>query len=34
VTRLLPFVGVVIGGLMIVTCFPPLSLFLRDLVYR
>jgi len=34
VTRLLPFVGVVIGCLMIITYFPPLSLFLRDLVYR
>ncbi len=34
IPRLLPFVLVVIGCLMIVTYFPPLSLFLRDLVYH
>jgi tripartite ATP-independent transporter DctM subunit len=34
VTRLLPFVGVVLACLAIVTYFPPLSLALRDLVYR
>ena len=34
VTRLMPFVAVVLGCLMIVTYFPPLTLFLRDLVYR
>jgi TRAP-type C4-dicarboxylate transport system permease large subunit len=34
VLRLLPFVGVVIGCLMVITYFPPLSLALRDLVYR
>lgn len=34
VVRLLPFVGVIITCLMIITYFPPLSLFLRDLVYR
>ena len=34
VTRLLPFVAVVLGCLMVITYFPPLSLFLRDLVYR
>jgi TRAP-type C4-dicarboxylate transport system permease large subunit len=34
VTRLLPFVAVVFGCLMVITYFPPLSLFLRDLVYR
>jgi tripartite ATP-independent transporter DctM subunit len=34
VTRLLPFVGVVLCALLVVTYFPPLTLFLRDLVYR
>jgi C4-dicarboxylate transporter, DctM subunit len=34
VTRLLPFVGVVLACLAIITYFPPLSLVLRDLVYR
>jgi tripartite ATP-independent transporter DctM subunit len=34
VVRLLPFVSVIIGCLMVITYFPPLSLFLRDLVYR
>jgi tripartite ATP-independent transporter DctM subunit len=34
VVRLLPFVSVVLGCLMVITYFPPLSLFLRDLVYR
>ncbi|MFZ5540420.1 MAG: TRAP transporter large permease [Pseudomonadota bacterium] len=34
VTRLMPFVAVVLGCLMIVTYFPPLTLALRDLVYR
>ena len=34
VVRLLPFVAVVLGCLMVITYFPPLSLFLRDLVYR
>jgi C4-dicarboxylate transporter, DctM subunit len=34
VTRLLPFVLVVLACLMVVTYFPPLSLALRDLVYR
>ena len=34
VTRLLPFVGVVLTCLAIITYFPPLSLVLRDLVYR
>jgi C4-dicarboxylate transporter, DctM subunit len=33
VPRLLPFVGVVLGCLMVITYFPPLSLFLRDMVY-
>jgi C4-dicarboxylate transporter DctM subunit len=33
ISRLLPFVGVVLACLMIITYFPPLSLFLRDLVY-
>jgi C4-dicarboxylate transporter DctM subunit len=33
ITRLLPFVGVVLACLMLITYFPPLSLFLRDLVY-
>jgi tripartite ATP-independent transporter DctM subunit len=34
VTRLLPFVAVVLGCLMVVTYVPALTLFLRDLVYR
>ena len=34
VTRLLPFVAVVLACLMIITYLPPLSLGLRDLVYR
>jgi TRAP-type C4-dicarboxylate transport system permease large subunit len=34
VARLLPFVGVVLCALLVVTYFPPLTLFLRDLVYR
>ncbi len=34
VTQLLPFVGVVLSCLMVVTYVPSLSLFLRDLVYR
>jgi tripartite ATP-independent transporter DctM subunit len=34
VTRLMPFVAVVLGCLMVVTYFPPLTLLLRDLVYR
>jgi TRAP-type C4-dicarboxylate transport system permease large subunit len=34
VTRLLPFVAVILACLMIITYFPPLSLTLRDLVYR
>ncbi|MGE5337815.1 MAG: TRAP transporter large permease, partial [Gemmatimonadota bacterium] len=34
VTRLLPFVGVVLACLMVITYFPPLTLALRDLVYR
>ena len=33
VTQLLPFVLVVLGCLMVITYFPPLSLALRDLVY-
>jgi tripartite ATP-independent transporter DctM subunit len=33
VPRLLPFVAVILACLMLVTYFPPLSLFLRDLVY-
>jgi tripartite ATP-independent transporter DctM subunit len=33
VPRLLPFVAVVLACLMLITYFPPLSLFLRDLVY-
>ena len=33
VTQLLPFVLVVLACLMVITYFPPLSLFLRDLVY-
>jgi tripartite ATP-independent transporter DctM subunit len=34
VPRLLPFVAVVLACLMIITYVPPLSLGLRDLVYR
>ncbi|GMV60185.1 MAG: membrane protein [Betaproteobacteria bacterium] len=34
VTRLVPFVAVVLGCLLVVTYFSPLTLFLRDLVYR
>jgi tripartite ATP-independent transporter DctM subunit len=34
IPRLLPFVLVVIACLMVVTYFPPLSLFLRDVVYH
>jgi TRAP-type C4-dicarboxylate transport system permease large subunit len=34
ITRLLPFVAVILACLMVVTYFPPLSLTLRDLVYR
>ena len=34
VRQLVPFVLVVLGCLMVVTYFPALSLFLRDLVYR
>jgi tripartite ATP-independent transporter DctM subunit len=34
ITRLLPFVGVVLLCLMVITYFPPLSLYLRDLVYH
>jgi C4-dicarboxylate transporter, DctM subunit len=34
VARLLPFVAVVLACLMIITYFPPLTLGLRDLVYR
>jgi tripartite ATP-independent transporter DctM subunit len=34
VARLLPFVAVVVACLMVITYFPPLSLTLRDLVYR
>jgi C4-dicarboxylate transporter DctM subunit len=29
-----PFVAVVLGCLLVVTYVPPLTLFLRDLVYR
>ncbi|MEN3296560.1 MAG: C4-dicarboxylate transporter, DctM subunit [Burkholderiales bacterium] len=34
IPRLLPFVAVVLLCLMVITYFPPLSLFLRDLVYQ
>jgi TRAP-type C4-dicarboxylate transport system permease large subunit len=34
VIRLVPFVAVVLGCLMVVTYVPSVSLFLRDLVYR
>jgi C4-dicarboxylate transporter DctM subunit len=33
VPRLLPFVALILGCLAIITYFPPLSLFLRDLIY-
>jgi tripartite ATP-independent transporter DctM subunit len=33
ISRLIPFVLVVLACLMLITYFPPLSLFLRDLVY-
>jgi TRAP-type C4-dicarboxylate transport system permease large subunit len=33
IPRLIPFVGVIIACLMVVTYFPPLSLYLRDIVY-
>jgi C4-dicarboxylate transporter, DctM subunit len=33
IVPLLPFVGVIIFCLMLITYFPPISLFLRDLVY-
>jgi tripartite ATP-independent transporter DctM subunit len=33
ITRLVPFVAVVLACLMLITYFPPLSLYLRDLVY-
>ena len=33
IVPLLPFVGVIVGCLMIITYYPPISLFLRDLVY-
>ncbi|HEX2531022.1 MAG TPA: TRAP transporter large permease [Burkholderiaceae bacterium] len=33
IPRLLPFVVVVLACLMVITYFPPLTLFLRDLVY-
>jgi C4-dicarboxylate transporter DctM subunit len=33
IPRLLPFVGVILACLILITYFPPLSLFLRDLVY-
>lgn len=33
IRHLLPFVGVIVGCLLIVTYFPQLSLFLRDVVY-
>lgn len=33
IASLLPFVGVIIFCLMLITYFPPISLFLRDLVY-
>ena len=33
VAKLLPFVGVILACLMIITYFPPLTLFFRDLVY-
>jgi TRAP-type C4-dicarboxylate transport system permease large subunit len=34
IPRLLPFVLVVLVCLMVITYFPPLSLYLRDLVYQ
>jgi tripartite ATP-independent transporter DctM subunit len=33
IPRLLPFVGVILACLVVITYFPPLSLYLRDLVY-
>ena len=33
IVPLLPFVGVIIACLMLITYYPPISLFLRDLVY-
>jgi C4-dicarboxylate transporter DctM subunit len=33
ISRLLPFVAVIVACLALITYFPPLSLFLRDLVY-
>jgi tripartite ATP-independent transporter DctM subunit len=33
IASLLPFVGVIIFCLMLITYFPPISLFLRDMVY-
>ncbi|MFC7516998.1 TRAP transporter large permease [Herbaspirillum sp. GCM10030257] len=33
IPRLLPFVGVILACLAVITYFPPLSLYLRDLVY-
>ncbi|HYD60867.1 MAG TPA: TRAP transporter large permease [Noviherbaspirillum sp.] len=33
ISKLLPFVAVILACLMIITYFPPLTLFLRDLVY-
>jgi tripartite ATP-independent transporter DctM subunit len=33
ISSLIPFVLVILGCLMVITYFPPLSLFLRDLVY-
>ena len=34
IPHLLPFVGVVLGCLMVITYLPAISLTLRDLVYR
>jgi TRAP-type C4-dicarboxylate transport system permease large subunit len=33
VTRLIPFVLVVLGCLMVITYVPSISLYLRDMVY-
>ena len=33
ISRLLPFVAVILACLMVISYFPPLTLFLRDLVY-
>ncbi|MBD5803249.1 Sialic acid TRAP transporter permease protein SiaT [Azoarcus sp. Aa7] len=33
ISSLLPFVGVILACLMVITYFPPLSLFLRDLMF-